>query len=236
MRPNGDRRLCGWYQVVGMSRVSVTAPDVEPLVDEGRLSRLQFWRKVQLGLVLAGAVLLIALSRPLFASDHWARAVLAGIGILAIAAAVFGRLWSALYIGGRKKLEIVRDGPYAAVRNPLYVASLAGIFGTGLVFGSLLVAVFGTLVCFLIFDRIVHSEEIFLRQRFGDAFRDYCEETPRWRPNWSRVTFQGQVTVDVAVVMRTMREALIFFVVLGLQPLITMYDESGALPNLFVLP
>jgi uncharacterized membrane protein YcjF (UPF0283 family) len=76
--------------------------EVEPLVDEGRLSRLQFWRKVQLGLVLAGAVLLVALSRPLFASDHWVRAVMSGIGILAIAAAVFGRLWSALYIGGRR--------------------------------------------------------------------------------------------------------------------------------------
>jgi hypothetical protein len=129
----------------------------------------------------------------------------------------------------------VRDGPYAAVRNPLYVASLAGIFGTGLVFGSLLVAAFGTLVCFLIFDRIVHSRKFSCANASAMSSELLRGDFPL-APNWSRVAFQGQVTVDVAVVMRTMREALIFFVALGLQPLITMYDESGALPNLFVLP
>ena len=55
-------------------------------------------------------------------------------------------------------------GPYAVARNPLYVASLVGIFGIGLVFGSFVVAIGATFVCFLIFDRIVHSEEVFLRQ------------------------------------------------------------------------
>jgi protein-S-isoprenylcysteine O-methyltransferase Ste14 len=219
-----------------MSEMSATAPHVEQPIDMVTLSRLQFWRKIQLGLVILTAIVLIAISTPLYAQDHLVRAIMLGVGIFAIAGAVFGRLWSALYIGGRKKYELVMGGPYAAVRNPLYVASLTGIFGIGLVFGSFTVAFGATFICFLIFDRIVRSEEIFLRQAFGDAYRRYCEETPRWWPNWSRAEVSGNVTIDVAVVLRTMREAMIFFAVLGLQPLISLYDESGALPGLFVLP
>lgn len=217
-----------------MHKVTMAAPIDR--IDGNRLSRKQFWRKIQLGLVLAGAVVLIAISRPLYPNGHVTRAVMAGIGTLAIAAAVYGRLWAALYIGGRKKRELVMAGPYAAVRNPLYVASLLGIFGAGLVFGSVLVAFLASIICFWIFDRIVRSEEIFLEQRFGDAYRRYCLETPRWFPNWSRLRFKGRLTIDVAVVLRTMREAFLFFIVIGMQPLITLFDESGILPDLFVLP
>jgi protein-S-isoprenylcysteine O-methyltransferase Ste14 len=201
-----------------------------------QLSRLQFWRKVQLALVLFGSVLLIAVSQPLYPDESVQRAVMQGIGTFFIAASVFGRLWSALYIGGRKKVELVKAGPYAAVRNPLYVATLLGIFGIGLVFGSVVVAFFASVLSFLIFDRIVQSEESFLAGRFGAPYETYLAETPRWWPAWSRATIGGHIEVDVAVVMRTMREALIFFAILGVQPLLTMYDESGALPNLFVLP
>jgi hypothetical protein len=133
-------------------------------------------------------------------------------------------------------VELVQDGPYAAVRNPLYVASLFGIAGIGLVFGSLAVALLASLLSYLIFDRIVQSEEQFLVGSFGAPYERYLADTPRWWPAWSRATVGGRVEVDVAVVMRTMREALTFIVILGFQPLLTMIDESGALPSWFILP
>jgi protein-S-isoprenylcysteine O-methyltransferase Ste14 len=208
----------------------------DPAVGAKQLSRLQFWRKVQLALVLAGAVLLIAVTQPLYSDETVPRAVMSAIGTVLVATSVFGRLWSALYIGGRKKVELVQDGPYAAVRNPLYVASLFGIVGIGLVFGSMTVALFAGVLSFLIFDRIVQSEEQFLLGSFGAPYERYIAETPRWWPARSRTTLGGRVEVDVAVVMRTMREALTFIVILGFQPLLTMLDESGALPTWFILP
>jgi protein-S-isoprenylcysteine O-methyltransferase Ste14 len=33
------------------------------------------------------------------------------------------RLWSTLYIGGRKRVVLVSDGPYSLCRNPLYVGT-----------------------------------------------------------------------------------------------------------------
>jgi len=201
-----------------------------------RLSRQQFWRKIQLAMVLAGAVLLIAVTQPLYPDESVPRAIMSAVGTLLIAASVFGRLWSALYIGGRKKVELVQGGPYAAVRNPLYVATLVGIFGIGLVFGSVVVALYASAMSYLVFDRIVQSEEQFLVGSFGAPYERYLADTPRWWPAWSRSQLGGRVEVDVAVVMRTMREALIFIVILGFQPLLTMLDESGALPDWFVLP
>jgi protein-S-isoprenylcysteine O-methyltransferase Ste14 len=75
-------------------------------------------------------------------------------------------------------------GMYSVVRNPLYLGNL--IIWVGL---SLFMKLwwFTTLISlfFLIFyERIIFTEERFLREKFGDEFLQWAETTPAIIPNW----------------------------------------------------
>lgn len=55
------------------------------------------------------------------------------ISLLLIVIATVGRsTWSSLYISGDKEHRAVCEGPYAILRNPLYMFSFVGVFGLGL--------------------------------------------------------------------------------------------------------
>lgn len=75
-----------------------------------------------------------------------------------------------------------RRGPYAMVRNPLYVGNL------GITLGLLLVAnhewgyVLGLGFFFGSYYFVIRAEESFLREKFGAEFDQFCKEVSRWFP------------------------------------------------------
>jgi protein-S-isoprenylcysteine O-methyltransferase Ste14 len=79
-------------------------------------------------------------------------------------------------------------GPYAFVRNPLYVGNF------GIVFGLLLIAhvlpVYGLVLLFFFgeYHFIINAEEAFLRAKFGAAFEQFCATVPRWIPRLTPAT------------------------------------------------
>jgi protein-S-isoprenylcysteine O-methyltransferase Ste14 len=79
---------------------------------------------------------------------------------------------------------VVRGGPYRVVRNPMYVANVAIIIGSGLLFRSwrLLVWAGVVLIAFHVF--VVAYEEPTLRRTFGGAYEAYRRDVGRWAPRW----------------------------------------------------
>jgi protein-S-isoprenylcysteine O-methyltransferase Ste14 len=73
-------------------------------------------------------------------------------------------------------------GPYAYVRNPLYVGNLGIVLGlclmahVPLVYPVVLGFFFGE------YHFIIRAEEAFLRSKFGAAFDDFFATVPRWVP------------------------------------------------------
>ena len=102
--------------------------------------------------ILRGAFVLL-LPLITFTSSAWsglplAQALLFQDGIFLVIAAVLGRFWAILYIGGRKNQMIMLDGPYSICRHPLYLFSTVGAVGFGLMLGSVvLMAVIGGVHC-----------------------------------------------------------------------------------------
>jgi protein-S-isoprenylcysteine O-methyltransferase Ste14 len=95
--------------------------------------------------------------------------------------------------GGRNRRvyaeDLVTDGLYRHVRNPMYVGNLLILFGVAFAsnsWGCVLVAV--PLFLF-IYSAIVAAEEDFLRNKFGAAFDAFCRDVPRWIP---RLTGLGE--------------------------------------------
>jgi protein-S-isoprenylcysteine O-methyltransferase Ste14 len=78
--------------------------------------------------------------------------------------------------------NLVVTGFYRRVRNPIYVALLIILLGEALLFGDERVAAWGVLFWLFTFAVVVIYEEPTLREQFGEEYRTYCKNVPRWVP------------------------------------------------------
>jgi protein-S-isoprenylcysteine O-methyltransferase Ste14 len=157
-------------------------------------------------------------------------------GRVAIAVAIIGRAWCSLYIGGRKKEEIVDRGPYSVTRNPLYMFSFIGAFGVGAQAGSLVIAVLFVIAAVVVFTATVEREEAWLSNHFGEAYRAYRARTPRFMPRLSLWQDSGELVVRPAFFLLTLRDGLVFLLAIPLFEFIDLCQAQGWLPVLIRLP
>jgi protein-S-isoprenylcysteine O-methyltransferase Ste14 len=78
--------------------------------------------------------------------------------------------------------RLVVTGLYRHVRNPMYVGVIAVIVGQGLLFGNRRVLEYGALVWLAFYLFVLSYEEPNLRRTFGDEYREFCRNVPRWLP------------------------------------------------------
>jgi protein-S-isoprenylcysteine O-methyltransferase Ste14 len=80
--------------------------------------------------------------------------------------------------------NLVASGPYQYVRNPMISAVTVILAGQALFWGSAILAVY--LVMFVLVNHLyfILSEEPGLERRFGEPYRMYKANVPRWIPRW----------------------------------------------------
>jgi protein-S-isoprenylcysteine O-methyltransferase Ste14 len=157
-------------------------------------------------------------------------------GMVMIFAAILGRAWCSLYMGGNKNRTLVDLGPYSISRNPLYAFSLMGAFGIGAQSGS---ATFGLLVCataLIIFTLVIREEEALLTNAFGESFLEYCRTTPRFGPRLANWRNTARMTVSLDAWQKTVREALPFLLAFPAFESIEYLQAHGFLPVFLHLP
>jgi protein-S-isoprenylcysteine O-methyltransferase Ste14 len=140
--------------------------------------------------VLVPKLLFIPLLGVALVSQHWWREE--GMMNLALEVSAFtllgiaavGRIWVSAFMAGRKNKELVTDGPYSVVRNPLYLFSLLGFIGAGLAFEQLTFALLFGLLFLATHMPTILQEEKYLREKFGEQFDEYAKAVPRLLP-WS---------------------------------------------------
>ena len=157
------------------------------------------------------------------------------IGFVLILICIFGRLWSILYIGGRKNSELAVCGPYSITRNPLYLSSTIGALGIGLMFGSIVVATVLGVCTYAVFGMTVRKEEAFLRDRFGAKFEEYAATTPRFWPKPWLYRDESQHTFSTKALRSTFVDALYFLAVFPAIEGIEYFQVIGYLPTYFWL-
>jgi protein-S-isoprenylcysteine O-methyltransferase Ste14 len=115
-------------------------------------------------------------------SIEWLGAALtvAGLGFAIWARVYLGRYWSAsVALKGEHKL--IRRGPYARVRHPIYTGMLLAIGGTALAMGR-----FAGLLAFVMyavsFWYKARKEEVLLAGEFGPAFEEHRRSTGFFLP------------------------------------------------------
>lgn len=92
-------------------------------------------------------------------------------------------LWLRGYAAGyvKKNQELTTTGPYAFVRNPLYLGSILIAAGFAVALRSWPVAVALAIMFVAIYVPVIASEERFLRATFRE-FDEYCRRVPRLIP------------------------------------------------------
>lgn len=123
-----------------------------------------------------------------------------GCGLLVLGSGL--RCWGIRYCGKRtiykrekgKWLTLV--GPYAFVRNPLYISNI--LIGCGLIaFSRLLWLLPVFIVSGLIFYHFISLyEEATLIQQFGDDYQRYKQNVGRWLPRLFPYRSEGEVKVN----------------------------------------
>ena len=103
----------------------------------------------------------------------WTGAMITALGVaFAIAARFFlGKNWSG-WVTVKKGHQLIRSGPYAVVRHPIYSGVLLGILGTAIVVGEvrgLVAMAFAALGLGLKSFQV----ERFMEEEFGSEYRDY---------------------------------------------------------------
>lgn len=106
--------------------------------------------------------------------------VAVGLGFSAWARAWLGRNWSA-EVTVKQDHELVRSGPYALVRHPIYTGVLLALIGTALSVDKWR-ALIGLALIAAAFLRKIVIEERFMTAEFGEAYEHYRAEVPALIP------------------------------------------------------
>lgn len=194
------------------------------------MSRYQARRRIAVAVIIA--LLLLVL---LFVRTAWPRGVheyIEAFGLGFIMMAILGRMWCTLYIGGHKGAQIVRTGPYSLSRNPLYVFSAIGAFGIGCMTGSLGIALLLAAACYITFLFVILAEEGYLENTFGQPYRDYKLEVPRFFPRFSGYRDVETLTIRPKTLYNTFFDGLVFFVAYPVFEFLEYLQGAGILPIL----
>lgn len=114
------------------------------------------------------------------------------IGLATVACGELLRLWAVHHIGviSRTRSDrlgpLVATGPFALVRNPLYLGNTA--LWVGLAASARLAWLIPAIALLLAveYHAIVRWEERLLETRLGDSYRAYAAQVPRWIPRLGR--------------------------------------------------
>ncbi len=127
----------------------------------------------------------------LYLFELWRRAPRPAAVAWSLALVVPG-LWLRAYAAGyvKKNRELTVTGPYAHVRNPLYLGSMLIAAGFALALLSWPVALALAVGFTVIYVPVIASEERFLRAAFP-GFDEYCRQVPRLIPRLGTARIPG---------------------------------------------
>ncbi len=128
--------------------------------------------RVPSGFVLAAAFLWLS-------APSW---ISLAVGLPVSIAGIAVRAWAAGHL--EKNLTLTESGPYARVRNPLYLGTLAVAAGLAIASRRWELGVLFALIFLLVYLPVVELEEQHLRKLFP-AYDQYARRVPKLLPLWS---------------------------------------------------
>ncbi len=116
---------------------------------------------------------------PHFGPFHIISYVLIGYGFILLA-----NSWQVLYKAQRDH-SLATTGPYARMRHPQYAGFILIMLGFLFQWPTILTLLMFPVLVWM-YTRLAKSEESDAEKEFGEAWREYAKETPKFIPKWNR--------------------------------------------------
>ena len=186
------------------------------------IGRKMFPFRLAIGLAIAIAAASWLSPAPFFGPRH--RAIHA-LALLVIFCGLALRAWGAGSAGFHTRTarieapRLATAGPFAYVRNPIYLGSILLGTGMSMLIGDPLAFILTAIVFAILYFGIVPAEEEFLQNHFGVEYVRYREVVPRFIPHlrpWpgrAKADFQWKATrgeLGILLVLIAIYAALIF--------------------------
>ncbi len=188
-------------------------------------------------LFVVGIMILVLITKSSILSPaSWLHGFTSFMGLTLAVCAMAGRMWCSLFIAGKKNTLLVREGPYAHCRNPLYFFSFLGGTGVALASGLFTVTVLVMLGFALYYPTVIQREEAFLRQRHGTDFETYIAATPSFWPRLTRPHAPAEWTCHPSVFLKHLGSAIWFPIAFWLVHEIKVLQDMAWFNPLCLLP
>lgn len=157
------------------------------------------------------------------------------VGVVLVGIGVLGRAWSLLYIAGKKKIELITQGPYSLCRNPLYFFSFLMALGAGLCTETFIIPSLVACIFLIIYMPTIKKEENFLRRKFKHEYESYAKVTPRFLPLASGFIEPARIEVNAKAFRLGLDKLIIIIAFLGIIEFLEGLHMIRILPTLFVI-
>lgn len=113
------------------------------------------------------------------------------IGLIIAISGEFIRLWGVSWAGSETRTTgsvggtfLIISGPFAHVRNPLYVGNILMYFGLGIMSFSIFpyLQIIALIFFFIQYHYIIKEEENYLSKTYGEDYQNYLNNVPRIFP------------------------------------------------------
>ncbi len=96
------------------------------------------------------------------------------------------RVWAQMHLHYRLSVrkQLTTTGPYAYVRNPIYIGNTLLMIGLTIMSELLWALPIMLLWCAVLYSFVVRREEQHLLNKYGDAYAQFLRSTPRWIPRF----------------------------------------------------
>ena len=134
------------------------------------------------------------------------------VGLALMLAGMAVRVWSNGY--AIKLDRLTTSGPYAFVRNPLYLGTALIILGAVVLLGIFILGTIFFAIMAAVYTRTIRNEQKMLTDKFGAAYLDYLAKVPamwpaltpykageKWPFCWQRVWFSREHKVFIWAVV-----------------------------------
>jgi protein-S-isoprenylcysteine O-methyltransferase Ste14 len=197
------------------------------------------FRRLRVGLLRLAflpVVFVAVFVRPSWHLDSLLAFLVESVGYVFLMLGLSVRVWSILYIGGRKSQVLVTDGPYSLCRNPLYIGTMLVTVGAGLCFENLLMLV--TMLVTMVPAHMVAArlEDAHLAAKFPVEFPEYTRRVAALWPRLRNYRSREMLMVSARAVRRAAIDASGVMLIPLLEDILEVLHQRGIVPVLWFFP